>query len=279
MLNLRAQKKAQNAFINPCIVDGLAWNSYIEEDDELFEIHQQTFMNLFQIENQMMSKIKRKQKIDDPFVKNINELIKEIFDDEDQESYDIEEKVQLCGKHLLINNKKNILKNWFHILDYQLLKRFLENFEYRDLLKSNKFKTKIEKKSTVRKILERLNSIKKSMSKSPKLEEIRVLTNSESFLKISHLLYKNKHLFQLKVNLLLSLKEIAKVEIILDSFLSFNRSLYQFVFSQTPDKSQKEFTQQNQIVFEHCFENLSSSFQAQHLNLYLSAKQSSRLNH
>lgn len=225
----RAKKNSCKAFINPNIFDALLWEAFLEANNPKFEAHKDFFEKTFQIPSKMVQSITRLQTLSKPFEINFFHELKEHFVDNE---YSIQEKLALVGNSLLLNQKFKILRNWFNVMDFQLLKSYIKKFEKLLTPQTISHYSQLSSKSTKEKMklsifeetVQNLLILQQKLCHPLNLGGIRQIVESPSFFKINHLLYPTHDLLSLKVSTLLAMNMKSFAEVSVYYYLAMRKS-------------------------------------------------------
>lgn len=230
-----------------------------------FETHRKFHLETFRVPSQMAQNIQRLKSLSQPFELDFFQQLKEHFS---KNEYSIQEKLALVGRSLLLNGKLSVLRNWFNVMDLQLLKDFVRKFEQIITPKTIAHFAQLSVKSAQSRLkltvyeetIQSLLTLQQSLCTRLNLAKVRQIVESPLFFKINHLLYSNHSLLSLKVATLVRLKMTSQAEILVHYCLAMRRvSLGLLRKSVDRNKFQALFDV-NRVNFEQNFADFSDKF-------------------
>lgn len=283
METFRAKKNKSKAFINPNIFNGLLWESFLFNNEPKMQVHQDFFQKTFQIPSRMAANIKRLDSLANPFELDFYFQLRTHFE---SNSYSISEKLFMVGRSLLLHDKVKVLRNWFNVLDFQLLKEFVKKFESMVTPKTIEYFSQISLKASKNKqkmtifeeTMQSLFILQQKLCSSLNLGGIRQIVESTAFLKVNHLLYKTPLLFQLKVNMLLKMDQTQQAEVFIQYFLVMRKACFGQLKKMIGDSEFEKFLKTNFVRFENSFDFLSEDFKGKLVGLFTKNLEESREN-
>jgi hypothetical protein len=264
MQTFRAKKNSCKAFINPNIFDALLWESFLLQNNPKFEAHKDFFEKTFQIPSKMVKSITRLKSLSKPFELDFFYQLREHFEENE---YSIQEKLALVGNSLLLNRKLKILRNWFNVMDFQLLKAYIKNFEklltpqtithFAQLSSQSGEKMKL---SIFEETIQNLLLLQQKLCSNLSLGGIRQIVESASFFKINHLLYPNQNLLALKVSTLIALDMKSMAEVLVYYFLAMRKSCLGLLRKSMTRNHFQKLLEINTINLQDSFDQLGQKF-------------------
>ena len=167
-----------------------------------------------------------------------------------------------------MDNCFKILRKWFNVLDFQLLKEFLKKFE--KVLSVNGIDnfTKIISQSNKKKIkmtlyeetMHNLLILQHEICTSLNLGGIRKVVESACFMKINHLLYKSPKLLALKVSTLIQLGFSSLAEILVMNYVEMRKKSLGLLRNQIDKKKFQMIMEVTRVNLQECFKDFENKF-------------------